>query len=229
MLLLAVAMVPLLVAPLAWRDMPTPVATAITVADAAIWAAFVVEYAVKLVLAPNRWRFVRSHPVDIVLVVAPVLRPLRLLRSVRVLRMSRLGSVVGIVARRSRRSLPARATAYVLVLTTLLVVAGSVVVLDIERDAAGSNIHSYPDALWWALVTMTTVGYGDHFPVTGTGRVVGAALMVSGIALIGVVTATLATYFVGHVRGDAEDSDIAARLDRIEAELRRLHDRSADH
>jgi voltage-gated potassium channel len=72
-------------------------------------------------------------------------------------------------------------------------------VLDAERGRPGANITDFGDAIWWAITAMTTVGYGDRFPVTGTGRFVTAGLMVGGIALVGVVTATLASWLVERV------------------------------
>ncbi len=65
-----------------------------------------------------------------------------------------------------------------------------------EKNATGGNIHSYPSALWWAIVTVTTVGYGDRYPVSAGGRIVAAVLMLVGIGLIGVLTATVASVFV---------------------------------
>jgi voltage-gated potassium channel len=113
----------------------------------------------------------------------------------------------------------------------------------LERHARGSNITSYPKALWWAMETITTVGYGDHHPVTGGGRLVAAGLMVVGLALVGVITATVVTWFfselelVRDVRAIAqeehrEEATLAAVLDqleRIEARIAALEPVDADH
>src|SRR5690242_12875497 len=74
--------------------------------------------------------------------------------------------------------------------------AGAWLVLLFEENAKDSNIHNYPDALWWAIVTVTTVGYGDRYPSTTGGRVVAGVLMLVGIGLIGVLTATVASLFI---------------------------------
>jgi voltage-gated potassium channel Kch len=84
-------------------------------------------------------------------------------------------------------------------------------VLTFERDMPNGNIHSYPDALWWAVTTITTVGYGDRFPMSPAGRGVAVVLMVSGIALFGVITASIAAYFVEQ----KAEQDLAGRLDRV--------------
>ncbi len=101
-----------------------------------------------------------------------------------------------------------------------------------EEKAKGSNIHDYPDALWWAIVTVTTVGYGDRYPVTEGGRVVAAILMLVGIGLIGVLTATVASVFVkehtdanreefkkGHADLGQQLSVISDRLGDVEGRL----------
>lgn len=87
-----------------------------------------------------------------------------------------------------------------------------------EKDAPGSNITSLGDALWWAAVTTTTVGYGDHSPVTTDGRAIALLLMVVGIGLVGVVTANVAAYFVEREQAE-EMAVLREQLDRIEALL----------
>ena len=84
----------------------------------------------------------------------------------------------------------------VLIAATATLFVGAWLVLLFEENTKGSNIHSYPDALWWAIVTVTTVGYGDRYPTTEGGRAVAVVLMLVGIGLIGVLTATVASVFV---------------------------------
>jgi voltage-gated potassium channel Kch len=97
-----------------------------------------------------------------------------------------------------------------------------------EKNAPQSNIHSYHDALWWAVVTVTTVGYGDRFPVSEGGRAVAVVLMLVGIGLIGVLTATVASFFVQeHTDANkdllkASHEDLGARLDEIAGRLTRI-------
>ncbi|HWC21496.1 MAG TPA: potassium channel family protein [Flexivirga sp.] len=108
---------------------------------------------------------------------------------------------------------------------TLLLFVGALAVLDAERTAPGSSIQSFGEALWWSLVTVSTVGYGDFYPVTTTGRLVGAGLMVAGIALLGVVTASVATWFIDKVREIDTDADAATRRDiaELNAKIDALH------
>lgn len=95
-------------------------------------------------------------------------------------------------------------------------------ILDAERNQPNANITTFGDALWWAMTTITTVGYRDRFPVTGAGRFVAAGLMVAGIALLGVVTATVAAWFVQRVT-EVQQAEAATRaqVDRSPQTFRR--------
>jgi voltage-gated potassium channel len=96
-------------------------------------------------------------------------------------------------------------------------------VLDVERSRPDANITDFGDAIWWAVTTMTTVGYGDRYPVTGVGRMVAFALMVAGIALLGTVTATLASWLVETVAAEKDQAeDLQAMVQRLEAKVDRL-------
>lgn len=229
MLVLSLLIVPVLLLPLAWPGMPAVLRSGLDAADAGIWVAFAAEYLLLLFLAPKRWVFIRTHLVELVLVLLPMLRPLRILRSARLLRLARAGRAVAGAAsagKLSRRHLATSAGLYAPAAALLLVLAAAAVVRDAERTAPGGNIKSYGDAAWWAMTTVTTVGYGDRYPVTTTGRVVAVGLMLMGIALLGIVTASLAAAFnrwtaeEAQQVADAEDTqsaDLAAALDELRA------------
>jgi voltage-gated potassium channel len=211
LMILALVMIPLIIVPLI-MDLPPSMDHALVAIDYLIWAAFTVEYVVKLWLAPDRWRFVKANLPDLVIVVVPMLRPLRILRGVRLLRLARLEAFAVEGLSEARAVLRRRGLSWVLLIALALNLIAAALVLSFERDTPASNIHSYPDALWWAVTTITTVGYGDRFPMSPAGRGVAVVLMVSGIALFGIITASIAAYFVEH---KTEQDDVAARLDRI--------------
>lgn len=184
--------------------------------DWGVWAAFAADYGVRLVLAPHRWAFVRTHKVDLACVLLPMFQPLRLLRLV---------STLLLVGRRAMIASQVRLTTYVIGAIIGLTMFGSLAVLDVERNAPGSNIKTLGDALWWSFATMTTVGYGDMAPVTGAGRLLAVALMLCGIALLGVVTANIAAWFIS--RFDASAAEEAKQVEAIgalTAEVRALRD-----
>lgn len=166
------------------------------------WALFAVDVGVRLFLTDHKFDWITHHPLEIASVVLPILRPLRLLRLV---------ALVTVLERTAGRSLRGRITAYTVGSAALLIWIASLTVLDAERDVPGATITSLGDALWWAFATITTVGYGDRAPVTATGRVVAVALMIAGISILGVVTATLASWMVEQVSETSEQQEVATR------------------
>ncbi|MGI5189419.1 potassium channel family protein [Promicromonospora sp. CA-289599] len=201
-----------------WADVLS--STLMTVA----WFVFAIDYVVRLSLSDDKLRFVRQYWLDLLVVALPLLRPLRLLLLVKVLqRFSRTGV----------QRLRGRVVTYATGGTALLILTSALAITDTERGAPGATIEGLGDGFWWAITTMTTVGYGDQFPVTTAGRFIAAGLMVGGIALLGVVTATLASWMVQTVEEAAEDEatatraqvkDLAAEVRALRAELARTRE-----
>ena len=191
----------------------------------AIWLAFVAEYVAKLLLAPNRNGFVRSAWFDLVLIIltppfaTDFLQGVRALRTLRVLRVLRAGMVIALVLGRIRRALAKRQFHYVALVAVAVVILGAVAVYLFERDK-NPSVQSPGDALWWAIVTATTVGYGDVSPVTFEGRTVAVVLMLVGIGVIGVFTGSIASYLFEQDKPDRQD-EILARLQAIEDKAQR--------
>lgn len=189
----------------AWQVLANPAPPGDAAADVtmwAIWVIFAVDYIVNLVLAPARWRWFFTHFHEFLIVGLPVLRPLRLLRLVKLL------SVLQLAAGSTLRG---RIVLYAAGSSVLLVTVAALAMLDVERNAPGATITSFGDALWWAVVTITTVGYGDTSPVTMPGRFIAVGIMVAGIALLGTVTAMLASWFLERVTATEQDMKSATR------------------
>jgi voltage-gated potassium channel len=161
-----------------------------------------IDIAIRSALAPRHVRYALSHPLALVAVLVPSVRVIFSLRLVRsVFRRGHLGRF--------------------LVAATVLVLNGAVIVYLFERHAPGSNIHTLGDALWWSFVTVTTVGYGDFYPVTTWGRVTACFIMGTGLLTLAVVTAQVASSFVaqGPSRARPAPQDEPARREVTLAEL----------
>lgn len=181
----------------------------------ASWAAFVVDYVVRLVLSDNRLRWFVRHLPELLIVALPVLRPLRLLR---------LLAVLAVLHRVTGRAIRGRVLMFTVVTVLVLIFVASLAILDTERDSSDATIQTFGDALWWSITTITTIGYGDYSPTTVTGRLIAVGLMIGGISLIGVVTATIATWIVERVNEDDEANMVATRkqINSLHSEIREL-------
>ncbi len=198
----------LFIAAYAWPILDTDLASRWVWACLAVswvtWVAFAVDYVARLLLSRNRRNFVRRNLIDLAVVLLPLLRPLRLLRLVQLLK---------VLNRAAGSSLRGRVAVYVGGSTALILFVAALAVLDAEQEHPGANLTSFGDALWWAVTTVTTVGYGEHYPITATGRAVAVGLMLCGIALLGVVTASVASWLIDRVAEIEEESQAATRRD----------------
>jgi len=214
MTVLALLWLPVLVVPFV-TQLHGSAAVTFEALDYFVWAAFAVEYTVKLRLAADRWHFVRHHLLDLAMVAVPILRPLRLARLFRLVRLSRVVLVLGGGLKRARALFAHHGLQFVLLAVSAIVFAAAGLEVYLERHSVGPTaIHDYGSALWWAVVTVTTVGYGDKIPVTGAGRVVATGLMLTGIGLVGALTATIASYFVQEQHSQ-EMAEMKAQLHEI--------------
>jgi voltage-gated potassium channel len=208
----------LFLAAYAWQVLDTSLtpagAGALEAVVVVTWVVFAVDYLVRLALARRRWRYVSRHLLELAVLVLPMFRPLRALR---------VFTAVGVLNRQLRDDSRGRIALYVSATVTLIVFVAALAVLDAERDAPEASLTTFGEALWWAVTTISTVGYGDRYPVTGEGRLVATALMVAGIALLGVVTASIASWFVENLRR-AEDR-VSTEVDAVSADVERTEDR----
>jgi voltage-gated potassium channel len=193
-------------------------------ADAGIWTIFVVDYTLGLYLSTTRWHYVKGHIIELIAILPfnsllKGLRVLRLLRLSRAARLTRLLRLVRLVAYGGRMALMLRQffathNFYLSVIfTTLFILFGSMAVSHFEG-------MSFGDAIWWAFVTATTVGYGDISPTTTEGRFVAAFLMLTGIGFIGLLTGTVATFFLA----PAPENSQKALNPHIELIIKQLQD-----
>ena len=197
-------------------------------ADLVICMAFLVDFFVTLWRAPDRWRYLRTWGwLDLIssiptLDVARWGRLARLARLLRILRALRATRVLSKVMMQQRRQSTSFAAAFI---AFLLILGASTAILHFET-APESNIKSAGDAVWWAFTTVTTVGYGDRFPISTAGRVIAVLLMTAGVGLFGVFSASLAAWFLVP-EGEAAESEIAGLREEIAALRRAIEDKGA--
>ena len=151
------------------------VASSLKAINFTVWALFTVEYVTKMWLAPNRGHYFKTHLLELLIVVVPFFRPLRILL------LGRVGTVLAEGLRRAKSILTHNGFHFVVLAAALLVFACAGLVTFAERNAHGATIHDYGQGLWWAIVTVTTVGYGDRYPITPFGQGVAVVLMLVGI------------------------------------------------
>jgi len=189
-----------------------------------IWITFCAAYAVKVALTPDRKRHARTLALDLVVVVLSMPVPLTAAfewapaRFVGLMRFLRGAAVATIGLRMRSHILRPNRLHYAAVMTATIVGLGALGIFSVEHGV-NPRIQSFGDAVWWSIVTATTVGYGDVSPVTAEGRFIAIGLMLLGIGFIGVFTATVSSFFLDQGRvGQVED-----RLARIEAKLDALN------
>lgn len=188
-------------------------------ADSAICILFLADFSLSLYRAENRLRYFLTWGWVDLLSSVPALEAARWGRAARVARIIRVFRGVRATKTLMNLVLEKRAESSFLaasLVSLLLLIVASVSILQVET-APESNIKTADDALWWALTTITTVGYGDRYPVTAEGRLVGGVLMFAGVGLFGVLSGFLASWFV-KPRVEPETNDVAA----LKAEVERL-------
>jgi len=198
--LLALATLWLVVVP--WWDFGHNVTGIVLAFRVALSVVYGIDIAIRSALAPRHMQYALTHPLALTSVIAPPVRVLFSLRLVRsMFRRGHLGRF--------------------LLAAGVLVLNGAVIVYLFERHAPHSNIHTLGDALWWSFVTVTTVGYGDFYPVTTDGRITACFIMATGLLTLAVLTAQVASSFVAQdpSRARSATPDQAARREVTLAEI----------
>jgi voltage-gated potassium channel len=195
-------------------------------ADYAVCLLFLGDFLHSLFTAQSKWRYMASWGWIDLLSSIPIMGSLRWGRAARVMRILRVMRGVKsaraiahfVTTRRSESALLAS-----LLLTLLIIVVCSIAVLQFEVPAGG-NIDTAEDALWWAISTMTTVGYGDAFPITAEGRMVAVFLMASGVGVFGTFAGLVASWFLAPAaqETDTDLRDIKAILLEMRSDVGRL-------
>ena len=179
-----------------------------------IWVFFAFDYFARLSIADDKRLFVRKNLLDLAAVALPFLPLLRAIRAL---------AAVTVLSRRNRGSRSQQVTTSVVTLAFATWFVAGLAVTEAERHVDGANIQGVGDGWWWAITTMATVGYGDTYPVSPQGRIVGMSLMIMGVALLGTITASIASNFNMTNNEDLADrKSSASDLDSLKKRIAEL-------
>jgi voltage-gated potassium channel len=159
------------------------------------WFAFAIDLIYGIWKAESKKEFLKQHPLEIASVLLPFLRPLRLMRVI---------SFGGLAIQKVAIGRQFAITLKVAISALFISYIAAIQITISERSIEGSNIKTFSDGLWWAVTTVTTVGYGDRYPTTTEGRMLAVLLMITGISLVGVITASVAAWFVKMSQEDSK-------------------------
>jgi voltage-gated potassium channel len=198
-----------------------PWPTIATVLNWTIWLAFLGELVLMLVVSERPWRWLRSHPLEVAIVIlTPPFLPaaLQSARVFRLLRLLRLATAAAL----TRRLLSTEGVRDAAVLAVVTILGGGAAYAAVEKSHNGHSLSAW-DGVWWAMSTVTTVGYGDQYPVTTAGRIIAIVVMLVGIGFIAILTAAAAERFMRARREEARELQaVHERLDEIVTRLDRL-------
>lgn len=195
--------------------------------DIGICAVFLFDFGRSMVIAENRWRYFYTWGWFDLLSSIPAISTFRYFRIARLLRLIRVVRSMRILIQVARRDRPAALLSGLFLIGIVAFIAICIAVLQIERNAPGATLQSAEDVLWWAVVTSSTVGYGDEYPVTSAGRLLASFLMVIGIGAFATTTTALGVVFKRlQNRSDQYDTTPTdeRRMESIDARLGRIED-----
>lgn len=185
--------------------LPAEISIVLTTIDNGICIIFLIDFLIRFFKAENKLKFMKWGWIDLIssIPALDILRAGRLFRLIRLIRVLRAFRSVKILVQHIFKSKINGTMTAVGVITVLIIIFSSISILTVEK-APESNIKTAEDAVWWTIVTVTTVGYGDKFPVTSEGRMIGVLVMVAGVGLFGTYTGYIASLFVSEKKKEEE-------------------------
>ncbi|GKX66018.1 potassium channel family protein [Inconstantimicrobium mannanitabidum] len=173
------------------------IAYILDISDNIIWVIFVIDYVVRFIFSESKLKFIKNNKIDLISIIPfnAIFQSLRMFRIFKVLKLAKIAKLARFAVlickfkNRADKFLKTNNFQYILIITVVTVFLGAFGISITENK-------SFADSLWWSFVTITTVGYGDISPATNTGRIIASILMLVGIGFVGMLTGTIATYFL---------------------------------
>ena len=195
-----------------------------------IWIVFLLEYFILFYFADDKYEFIKSHKIELIIVIfsfpivpeglqsSGFLRFIRLPRLLNGLRFFRLAALLGKFGSTVKSIFNSKGLRFIVYATI-----GIVLFFGFLFYVSEPEVNSYSDGLWWALVTITTVGYGDITPLTNLGRIIASSLMIMGIGFIATITAAISSYFISSFSDkEMTINELGEKLDKLELEIQNL-------
>lgn len=205
-------------------DIPTEAQRVIRWADTCICILFLIDFCIQFKQAESKLRFMKWGWIDLLASIPEIeaLRWGRLFRVFRILRIFLLAKSLRNFITSLFKNRTEGGVASVFLITFLVIIFSSVAILFAERTPT-ANITTAGDAVWWSITTITTVGYGDKYPVTHEGRIIAGALMITGVGLFGTLSGVIASFFLGHHRDQQKkDEQLTQQFNELKSEIATL-------
>ena len=206
--------------------LPKEISEMLQIFDTFVCVLLFTDFWIRFYRAESKLAFLRWGWIDLVASIPnmPILRVGRLVRILRIIRLLRAIRATHKISSLVLKDKMQTGVASVIVTAFLLVIFCSIGVLICEQQNPGANIKTAGDAIWWSVTTITTVGYGDKYPITTEGRIVAMVLMIGGIGLFGILSGLAASFFVGTRQSShaQEESKILKQLERLEEKINQI-------
>ncbi|WED23999.1 potassium channel family protein [Vibrio sp. JC009] len=202
-------------------SLPEEMVKILIYADTGICVVFFIDFVQQWRAAPSKLQYMKLGWIDLISCI-PLMEINQYGRLIRVFRLLRAIKSIAMVSRTINENKAVSTLHFMVVIGSMTLTFSSMYILYLERGVAGANIQTAADAFWWTFVTITTVGYGDFFPVTFEGRVVAIILMTTGVGMFGSCTAILASWIMDSTKERKMEAEILNDVNELKSEISEL-------
>lgn len=202
-------------------ELPGDVIRILIYVDTIICVIFFVDFLQQLKAAPSKLGYMKWGWLDLISCI-PLMEMNQFARLIRVFRLIRAIKSISMISHAINENKASSSLHFMVVISLMMMVFGSIYILYLEKGMPGANIHNAGDAFWWTFVTITTVGYGDFFPVTAEGRIVAMILITTGVGMFGSFTAVLASWIMDSSNERKMEDQIVKEVSDLRSEVKEL-------